>query len=128
MSIDVFNIPNDTSSSNIWIEWHKGLVARYGKSEANITFEMAWNEYGSTGANDDKLRKYLKSQGYQMDANFGEKFWDTISYPFKAGRVVSWILIILLVLIVLAILYMLVKNPESTSKAVTAVATRGVVS
>ena len=123
MALDVFKIPTDDSTSSIWIEWHKGLVARYGRAEANITFESAWNKSGTDSANDESLRKYLKSQKYELEANFGDDFWDFVATPYRTSRTIFWLTIGLIVLIVIGMLYAVIKNPQGASKLALAGAT-----
>ena len=67
------NIPIATTPDSGWIAWHTSLKREVGQSEANALFMQAWSKTGNGAyaSNTDMLRNYCKTNGIQIDGNFG---------------------------------------------------------
>jgi len=56
-----------------WVTWHKAMVAKYGKAQADYTFGQAWQQRSAFGHEltcslfDASFISYFKSQGYTWD-------------------------------------------------------------
>ena len=70
------SIPSASSNSAAWIEWHKVLKENYGKKIANQLWLKAWNLRGSTSVSDNALREYMKKNGIEIPATWGQKISD----------------------------------------------------
>lgn len=56
-----------------WVLWHKALKAAYGKQQADVIFQNAWDNRSAFGHElvcslyDSEFISYFKSQGYSWD-------------------------------------------------------------
>ena len=64
--------PDSYWSCSEWVEWHKALVKKYGLSEANSKFKLAWDkqdpfEHGISACRyDSGVVAYFRSQGVDI--------------------------------------------------------------
>jgi hypothetical protein len=112
----VANIPSKESTSEQWVLWYKSLKAKVGKDDAVNLFIDRWKQAGSDSANNEELRKYMKSQGVKIGADWKDVVWDTISSPFEFvgdifGKIESfgiWAIVIIALFVVL-VLFAVIK-------------------
>jgi len=84
------SIPQLNSSSAEWIEWHKNLKSRYGKSTANSLWLKAWRFRGNSNANSNELRTHMSSNGVKIDSSFFNKVVDVGDNVIdKVGNIVK---------------------------------------
>jgi len=91
-------VPNQQSSSQSWIQWHKAMKSRYGLKEANLLFVKAWDKRGGAGSkgSTNELREYMRDNDVKLDTtgledvlDTGSSVLDTIGGAFTAGRYIS---------------------------------------
>lgn len=90
-----------------WVTWYSALVAKYGDSDAKITFLSWWQQQGWGAApmnaltNNYNLRSFFREQGILGDMNpsliaTGDDLFhaaqDAVSGLNKAGSILSWLL------------------------------------
>ena len=78
MNIQATSIPTSSSSSAMWVSWHKTLKKKFGKKKANIIWIAAWDKRAGTGssASTVELRDYMDSQGVKIDTTTLEDITD----------------------------------------------------
>lgn len=95
MARNVTNVPLATSSSTVWMEWHKALKSQFGKKKANELFLMAWDKRAGAGsdASTTALREYLTDNGLEISttgfedaADFGSSVGDSLGGIFTGGK------------------------------------------
>jgi len=129
----VDSIPSNTSTSQEWINWYDSLKKRYGAKSSGVVWLEAWNKNGSYSANDSSFRNQLSKRGIDVDgdvwflsdlADEGESFLDLVSGGAKILGSLYLISMVVGIALVAFILYKLAKNPESTAKMATLIATK----
>lgn len=118
------NIPQLSSSSAEWIEWHKNLKSRYGKSTANTLWLKAWRFRGNSKANTNELRTYMSDNSVKIDSStwnkivdVGDSVVDKVGNIIKVGEVATIVLAISLVGGIGYILYSVVSSPSRYTSA-----------
>ena len=138
MSVDrIRNLPTNTDSDNVWIEWHNALKKVFGRKKANALYVVNWdaqNGYNSN-ANTTNLRKYLKKNGLEISGgftggikDFGSGVGDYFGDFFTAGKYVAIGLAGVLAISVGGLIFQIAFNRKTRAEAIqvgTAVATRG---
>jgi len=106
-------LPNQNSSSQYWIDWHKYLKKELGKEGAKDTFMRAWQAVGQkSNANDATLRAYAKTQGLQIEGNYSiisgaADTWQSVNTGGKKIGSSFFIGVILLMLMLVGAVYFL---------------------
>lgn len=118
-------IPQMTSSSAEWIEWHKNMKSRYGKSTANSLWLKAWRFRGNSKANTNELRTYMSNNGVKIDSSswdkivdIGDSVVDKVGNIIKVGEVGAIVLSVALLGGVAYILYSVVSTPSKYTGAI----------
>lgn len=111
------NLPTEDFTDQQWINWHKSLrLVGLSKDEAAALFLKAWKQRGSSSANNDELRTYLKGQGIDISADFSDFTWLTNPFGFsdwiKNTVHVYFIVACVVVFLVFLIAYRLSKNTK----------------
>lgn len=128
------SIPSNQSTSQEWLNWYDSLKGRYGAKNARIVWLEAWRKHGSTEANTSSFRKEMEGNGIDIDGDYGilsrasDAREDTIDFLTGGVKLFGSVYLIIMVvsfLLIGFILYKLAKNPESTAKIATLVATKG---
>jgi hypothetical protein len=60
-------IPTKSSSDGDWIAWYQSLPGP--TKDKNLIFSLAWTKRGSSKANTNQLRTFLKSAGFNLGAD-----------------------------------------------------------
>lgn len=118
MASTIDNIPHEDSTDNHWIEWHKALKSRYGKSDANLLFLQAWEERGEDYANTYQLRTYLESQGMEIDgtnifsgiSDGMKNTWGSLNNGFSGIGSAAMIGVVVVIAIIGFVTYTAIKN------------------
>ena len=126
----LLSIPKKSSTSDLWINWHKQLVDAMGLQNANAYFMYDWQKNGNDDANSAELREYLKQNGLVLDssnligalADFGYSVKDKVSSLLSIGTtgivVVGGILVVGLAMII----YNVARNPVGAAQEATKLA------
>ena len=125
----VDSIPKFNDTSTNWLEWHKILVDNFGKKEANQLWLKAWGIRGSTSISDNTLRDYMKKQGVNLPATWGQKIEDSgvglvdsALSVFHMGRTAGIIVFAVIVIPVGLLLINVARKPESVGTIIKAAA------
>ena len=94
-------LPNVKSTDVQWLDWLNLVTSRYGNSTGRLLFLQLWTKRGSDLANTLTLRKTLK-RDYNIEidesiwnkiADLGGGISDTFSGIFKAGKIITYIVL-----------------------------------
>jgi hypothetical protein len=98
-------VPTHSTPGTGWVAWHQGLVSRFGQSEANQIFILAYNNQSASGImSDSTTRAYFSSQGLVFQEGFIDAAIDTVSGIgsgignavsgfFKTGKTIVYIML-----------------------------------
>jgi hypothetical protein len=119
------SIPQLNSSSAEWIEWHKNLKSRYGKSTANSMWLKAWRFRGTANANSNELRTYMSGNGVKIDSSFfnkvvdvGDNVIDKVGGILKIGQVGTIVVGSALIIGIGYILYTVLNPNENRTRII----------
>ncbi len=119
------SIPQLNSSSAEWIEWHKNLKSRYGKSTANSMWLKAWRFRGTANANSNELRTHMSSNGVKIDSSFfnkvvdvGDNVIDKVGGMLKIGQVGTIVVGGALIVGIGYILYIVLNPNENRTRII----------
>lgn len=133
-TIEWKSIPSSKWSCTDWVNYHKELMNKTGKQNANSLWLKAWQAFGKKGASGNcksqDFIEYFKIQGIDLTESALEEF----IYQFKSGAETAYnftkysmvivVVIVLFLLIIVAI--QAAKNPaQFTGQAARAFATGG---
>lgn len=128
------SIPNQKSSADVWIQWHKDLKIRYGKKAANSLWLSAWEKRKNSNANTTTLREYLKAHGIELEssglskiADAGLGFADSVGELFQMGRVTAMVVGVAIFVPVVILLVNVARKPVETLRAAGSARTGGLV-
>jgi hypothetical protein len=133
-TIEWKSVPSSKWSCTDWVDYHKDLITKTGKKNANSLWLTAWQGFGNKGASSNcksqDFIEYFKINGIDLTESALEEF----IYQFKSGAETTYnftkyamivvVVVILILLIVVAI--QAAKNPaQFTGQAARAFATGG---
>lgn len=118
------DIPNKGSSADEWIQWMTDLVSAVGVKDAKPRFITAWKYRGSSSANTNVLRTFLKSNyGITIDESIfdsvvdaGDSVMDTIGGVFNFGKYTTYAVIGIIVITGGIALYNIAMSSVSIAK------------
>lgn len=112
------NIPIASTPDSGWIAWHIAQKRELGQQNANDLFSQAWAKTGngSWASNTDTLRNYAKTQGIQLEGNFG--VLSDVSSGFgsinrggaKIGNTVTIGIVLVCIMIIAAVYFLFLKQ------------------
>jgi hypothetical protein len=118
-------IPQMNSSSAEWIEWHKNMKSRYGKSTANSLWLKAWKFRGNSKSNTNELRTYMSNNGVKIDSSsfdkivdVGDSIIDKVGNIVKVGGIGAIFINFAILGGVAYILYSVISTPDKYTSAV----------
>jgi hypothetical protein len=124
------NLPGVNSSAAQWKNWHIALKGCVGKNNANQLFTMQYDKVGYDSTTE--LRKYMESQGVQLDRDVADRLTDTgmgaynfIGGMFEFSSGVAMIVVVMILGGAGVLLYNMAKDPDTAVRVGTAVATKG---
>lgn len=120
-------IPSKTDPDQVWISWHRSLIAELKKDNANYVFLQAWNKRSMNGqkADTSELRRYMSGQGVNLATSWFESgtdffntgldgvtsIWSSFAKSFKYAGIFVAIVILIVVIAV-------IRKPEIVSRIV----------
>jgi len=110
-------LPNQNSSSQDWIDWHKWLKRNVGSS-ANEIFMANWQKVGQgSSANDAMLRAYAKTQGMDIKGEYfllsaASDVWQSTNTGAKRIGSMTMIGVLLITVMLLGAVYFLFLKPQ----------------
>ena len=127
-------VPDDSSGQNDWVQYHKALVSRFGKANANALFVKTFQAIGNTNmASDPDFKEYFDKNGIDTSnmfsstaaslRNIGDTFMGIVG---TAGTVVKYAIPVLAIVIILPVGIMLFNLARGDKKTVAMV--KGVAS
>lgn len=118
------NIPTQQSNAEDWIVWYKSFPWSMSTDHKNVLFLAMWRRNGSSNANTDALRSFLKEEagislttsGIGVIQEAGWSFLHGIEnvVGFSAYAIGAWILL-LFALLGFGV-FQAFRNPEATGK------------
>lgn len=121
----ILNLPNKSSSTQKWMEWHKALKSTFGRKKANSIFIDNWEKRGNVSIINNDMQDYFKDNGVNLDktfvnqiVGFPEDVFDTVSDIFSMGKYAAITIGVVVFVPVGLLLFNLAKSPETVINAI----------
>ena len=119
----VTDIPGAGAQAQDWINWFQAMdKSPISRANARVRFMNAWKIYGSSTANNEALRRYLRKKGISLEADWQdvviEKAEGVLALPLKlvggvnTAIVIAGVLVLALLIGIIMVVRKAMANPE----------------